>query len=61
MDPFTGEVFDYNYSFLVADTLGAMYFSPDWPFFAEFLAFLDANVTRTPPAQLCWRSGTNSG
>ena len=44
VDPFTGEVFDYNYSFLVADTLGAMYFSPDWPFLAEFLAFLDANV-----------------
>ena len=43
-DPFTGEVFLYNYSFLVADTLGAMYFSPDWPFFAELLAYVDANV-----------------
>ena len=43
-DPFTGEVFLYNYSFLVADTIGAMYFSPDWPFFAELLAYVDANV-----------------
>ena len=37
-------MFHYNYSFLVADTLGAMYFSPDWPFFAELLAYVDANV-----------------
>jgi pimeloyl-ACP methyl ester carboxylesterase len=44
-DPTTGEVVLYNYSFLIGDTLGAMYFSPAWPDFAGFLAFLEENLT----------------
>jgi pimeloyl-ACP methyl ester carboxylesterase len=43
-DPSTGEVFPYNYSFLIADTLGAMYDSFVWPDFAEFLAFLESQA-----------------
>jgi pimeloyl-ACP methyl ester carboxylesterase len=43
-DP-TGEVvFEFNYSLLIANTLGAMYGSESWPSFAEFLAFLEAEA-----------------
>jgi pimeloyl-ACP methyl ester carboxylesterase len=42
VDP-TGQSFQYNYSFLIADTLGAMYSSPSWPGLAEFLAFIESN------------------
>jgi hypothetical protein len=41
-DPSTGEPFPYNYSFLIGDTLGAMYDSFSWPFLAEFLAALES-------------------
>jgi pimeloyl-ACP methyl ester carboxylesterase len=41
-DPETGEVFEYNYSFLIGDSLGAMYSSFSWPDFANLLAFLEA-------------------
>jgi len=41
-DPATGEVFPYNYSFLIGDTLGAMYDSFSWPSLADFLAFLES-------------------
>ncbi|MEP7201934.1 MAG: alpha/beta hydrolase [Ilumatobacteraceae bacterium] len=41
-DPETGEAFEYNYSILIGDTLGAMYSSFSWPDFAGFLAFLEA-------------------
>jgi pimeloyl-ACP methyl ester carboxylesterase len=44
-DPETGEVFLYNYSFLIGDSLGAMYYSPGWPDFAGFLVFLEENLT----------------
>lgn len=43
-DPSSGEVFDYNYSFLIGDTLGAMYDSFSWPDFAEFLSFLESQA-----------------
>jgi pimeloyl-ACP methyl ester carboxylesterase len=43
-DP-TGEVvFEFNYSLLISNTLGAMYGSDSWPLFAEFLAFLEAQA-----------------
>ena len=42
VDP-SGQSFLYNYSFLIGDTLGAMYGSPGWPDFARLLAFLEAN------------------
>ena len=47
-DPETGEVVLYNYSFLIGDTLGAMYYSHGWPDFAGFLAFLEDNLTPVP-------------
>jgi pimeloyl-ACP methyl ester carboxylesterase len=40
-DPSTDESFEYNYSFLIGDTLGALYNSYTWPDFALFLAFLE--------------------
>ncbi len=48
-DPSTGEMFPYNYSFFIGDTLGAMYNSFEWPDFAEFLAFLESQAA---PASL---------
>jgi pimeloyl-ACP methyl ester carboxylesterase len=45
VDPATGQVlFEFNYSLLIANTLGAMYSSSSWPSFAEFLAFLEAQA-----------------
>ena len=44
-DPSTGESFEYNYSFLIGDTLGAMYSSFGWPDLAEFLAFLESQAS----------------
>jgi pimeloyl-ACP methyl ester carboxylesterase len=44
-DPSSGELFEYNYSFLIGDTLGAMYDSFGWPDFALFLAFLEAQAS----------------
>ena len=44
-DPSTGETFEYNYSFLIADTLGAMYDSFTWPDLALFLAFLEEQAS----------------
>jgi len=45
LDPSTSELFEYNYSFLIGDTLGAMYDSFGWPDFAQFLAFLEAQAS----------------
>ncbi len=44
-DPSTGETFLYNYSFLIGDTLGALYDSFGWPDFAGFLAALEAETS----------------
>lgn len=44
VDPVSGQASEYNYSFLIGDTLSAMYDSPVWPFFAGFLAFLEGNA-----------------
>jgi pimeloyl-ACP methyl ester carboxylesterase len=44
-DPSTGDVFPYNYSFLIGDTLGTMYDSFGWPDFALFLAFLESQAS----------------
>jgi pimeloyl-ACP methyl ester carboxylesterase len=41
-DPETGEVFEYNYSILISDSLGAMYSSFSWPDFANLLAALES-------------------
>jgi pimeloyl-ACP methyl ester carboxylesterase len=49
VDPVSAEVFEFNYSFLIANALGAMYDSFSWPFFAEFLAELEAQAN---PQQL---------
>ena len=46
-DPSTGEPFEYNYSFLVGDTLNALYDSFSWPDLANFLAFLEAEASAT--------------
>ena len=43
-DPETGEVFEYNYSILIGDSLGAMYDSFSWPDFSILLAALEAAV-----------------
>jgi pimeloyl-ACP methyl ester carboxylesterase len=43
-DPATGQVFEYNYSFLISDSLGAMYSSFSWPDFARMLAALESAV-----------------
>ena len=43
-NPFTGQVFDYSYSILISDSVGAMYNSFIWPFFASFLSFLETNA-----------------
>lgn len=34
----------FDYSALIANTLGAMYSSPSWPFLAQFLAFLQSRI-----------------
>jgi pimeloyl-ACP methyl ester carboxylesterase len=44
-DPSTGETFDYTYSFLIGDSLGAMYNSSSWPDLALFLAFLEEQAS----------------
>jgi len=44
-DPSTGENFAYSYSFLIGDTLGAMYNSFGWPDFAEFLGQLESQAS----------------
>lgn len=49
VDPETGEVFELNYSILIAATLSIMHDSFLWPFFAEILADVEAQV---PPRQL---------
>lgn len=41
VDPSTGESFEYNYSFLIGDTLGALYSSFIWPDLASFLVELE--------------------
>ena len=50
-DPSTGELFEYNYSFLIGDTLGAMYNSFVWPDFALFLAFIESNASASALGQ----------
>jgi pimeloyl-ACP methyl ester carboxylesterase len=47
-DPETGEVFEYNYSLLIGDTLSALYSSFSWPAVAELFVSLEALVV--PPA-----------
>jgi len=47
VDPETGETFDYNYSFLIGDTLGALYDSAAWPDLAAFLADLESQASAT--------------
>ena len=42
IDPETGEVFLVGYADLIGESLGAMYNSFDWPFFAELLAFVES-------------------
>jgi pimeloyl-ACP methyl ester carboxylesterase len=42
VDPETGEVFPFTYQDLINNALGAMYDSASWPFFAEFLAFIES-------------------
>jgi pimeloyl-ACP methyl ester carboxylesterase len=44
-DPFTGEIIEYNYSFLIADTLGAMYDSFVWPDFALLLEYVESQAS----------------
>lgn len=44
VNPVTGQVTQFNYSLLIANTLGAMYNSSSWPFLASFLADLEARV-----------------
>jgi pimeloyl-ACP methyl ester carboxylesterase len=51
-NPETGEVFEYNYSFLIADSLGAMYSSFSWPDFAELLAALESAAVPAADAAL---------
>jgi pimeloyl-ACP methyl ester carboxylesterase len=41
-DPETGAVFEYGYSNLIGDSLGAMYSSFSWPDFANLLAALES-------------------
>lgn len=43
-DPSTGDTFAYNYSFLIGDTLGAMYDSFRWPDFALFVAAIESQA-----------------
>lgn len=42
-----GDSFAYTYQYLVADSLGAMYWAGAWPFFAELLGFLEAQASAT--------------
>jgi pimeloyl-ACP methyl ester carboxylesterase len=42
VDPETGETFDYTYSFLVGDTLFALYDSSSWPDLTGFLAAVES-------------------
>lgn len=45
INPVTGQVTQFDYSLLIANTLGAMYDSSSWPFLAAFLAGLEARVS----------------
>ncbi|MGH2529304.1 MAG: alpha/beta hydrolase, partial [Actinomycetota bacterium] len=47
IDPFTGELVAFNYSFLIAITLFSMYDSFSWPDLAAFLADLEAGLSPT--------------
>ncbi|HEU0295856.1 MAG TPA: alpha/beta hydrolase [Anaerolineales bacterium] len=54
-----GSILYINYSFLIANALGAMYNSFSWQSFAEFLAFLEAEASATTLAaklQAFWAS-----
>ena len=42
IDPATGEVFEYRYSFFVGDLLGALYDPFNFPAIANFVAFLES-------------------
>lgn len=42
IDPATGEIFEYRYSFFVADGLGALYNPFNFPSIANFVAFLES-------------------
>lgn len=44
-DPFTGGLFEYNYSILIADTSRTLYDSFFWPDFAHFLASLESHAS----------------
>ena len=57
-DPSTGEQFEYTYSFLVGDTLNALYDSFTWPDLADFLAAIEAQVS---PATLGRKLATFRG
>jgi pimeloyl-ACP methyl ester carboxylesterase len=60
-DPATGEAFEYSYSFLIGDTLSAMYDSFTWPDLANFLAFLESQASpATLGAALARVRGTSS-
>ena len=41
-DPETGEVFPFGYADLIGNSLGPLYDSFGWSFFAEFLAYVEA-------------------
>lgn len=51
-DPETGEVFEYGYSNLIGDSLGALYNSFSWPDFANLLAALESVATPAASAAL---------
>ena len=50
-DPETGEVFLVGYADLIGESLGAMYNSFDWPFFAELLAFVESAADPARPIE----------
>jgi pimeloyl-ACP methyl ester carboxylesterase len=47
VDPVTGETFPIGYADFIGFSLGNMYSSFGWPFFAEFLALIEASAAPT--------------
>jgi len=60
-DPETGEVFPFGYPDLIGEALGAMYGSASWPFFAQFLAELEAAANPSALGRTLGEVGERAG
>ena len=61
VDPESGETFFVDYPGLIGFTLGNLYGSPGWPFFAQFLALIEASADPTALGEALRASEEASG